>query len=73
MNNLGYLHPMYAQSLIEYGTPLELPFSKGWILKRSIPGTNQFDGMGCYPIFACQDWSAFHWSPIRLGDIIKKI
>lgn len=49
---------MYARSLIEYGEPLELPASQGWILKRPIPGTRQFDGMGCYPIFVCQDWSA---------------
>ncbi len=68
MNNLGYLHPMYAQSLIEYGAPLELPFSKGWILKRSIPGTNQFDGMGCYPIFACQDWSALGTDLDQVAD-----
>ena len=58
MNDSGYLHPLYAQSLVEYGTPLELPASKGWILKRPILETSEFDGMGCYPIFACQDWSA---------------
>lgn len=57
MNNSGYLHPFYAQSLTEFGEPLELPASKGWILKRPISETDQFDGMGCYPIFACQDWS----------------
>ena len=54
----GYMHPLYAQSLIEFGEPLELPASKSWILKRPIQGTSNFDGMGCYPIFACQDWSA---------------
>jgi len=57
MSNSGYLHPLYAQSLIEFGEPMELPTSKGWILKRSIPGTSYFDGMGCYPIFMCEDWS----------------
>jgi Acetyltransferase (GNAT) domain len=56
MNHSGYLHPMYAQSLIEFGEPLELPASKGWILKRPILGTSHFDGMGSYPIFVCQDW-----------------
>ena len=57
MSNSGYLHPLYAQSLIEFGEPVELPASKGWILKRPIPGTTLFDGMGCYPIFMCESWS----------------
>lgn len=58
MKNTGYLHPLYAQSLSAFGEPLELPASKGWILRRSIPGTMEFDGMGCYPLFSCQDWSS---------------
>lgn len=57
MSNSGYLHPLYAQSLSEFGEPLELSSSKGWILKRPITGTSFMDGMGPYPIFACQDWS----------------
>ena len=57
MISSGYLHPLYAQSLAEFGEPLELPASKGWILKRPIPGTSFADGMGPYPIFTCQDWS----------------
>ena len=57
MNSSGYLHSLYSLSLIEFGEPLELPASKGWILKRPIFGTSEFDGMGCYPIFTCQDWS----------------
>jgi hypothetical protein len=57
MSNSGYLHPLYSRSLSEFGEPLELPASKGWILKRSIPGTSRFDGMGCYPIFTCENWS----------------
>jgi hypothetical protein len=57
MTNSGYLHPLYAQSLTEFGEPIELPASEGWILKRPIHETSQFDGIGCYPIFACKDWS----------------
>ena len=57
MNRKGYLHPLYPQSLIEFGEPVELPASEGWILKRPIPGTSLFDGMGCYPIFVCKRWS----------------
>lgn len=52
-----YLHPGYAESLREFGEPLELPNSGGWLLKRRIPGTDLFDAMGCYPLFCCRDWS----------------
>ncbi len=54
----GYVHPDYARSLAEYGMPQELPRCGGWILKRTIPGTPYHDAMGCYPLFACRDWSA---------------
>jgi hypothetical protein len=54
----GYLHPGYACSLAEFGIPRELPESRGWILERSIPGTDYCDAMGCYPLFACQNWRA---------------
>jgi len=32
----GYAHPTYAQSLAEFGTPLELSRCGGWILVREI-------------------------------------
>lgn len=47
----GYIHPGYAESLTEFGTPRELPRSKGWILKCQIPGFSDYDAMGCYPLF----------------------
>jgi hypothetical protein len=53
----GYMHPGYAASLAEFGTPLELPKCGGWILERKIPGTSYSDAMGCYPLFACKNWS----------------
>lgn len=56
----GYLHPSYAQSLAEIGTPRELFHSRGWILERQIPGIPYHDAMGCYPLFVCQDWSQLH-------------
>ncbi len=52
-----YSHPLYALSLAEFGTPRELPQCGGWFLERQIPGFPYRDGMGCYPIFTCQDWS----------------
>lgn len=56
----GYLHPGYAASLAEFGTPRLLPRSEGWILVRKIPGFPFCDGMGCYPLFACRDWEGLH-------------
>lgn len=53
----GYLHPSYAYSLKEFGTPCQLPRCRGWILKRQIPGFSYHDAMGCYPLFVCDDWS----------------
>src|SRR5436190_23288915 len=56
----GYMHPRYAQSLAEFGSPRHLPRSGGWILEREIPGFPYRDAMGCYPLFACRDWSRLH-------------
>jgi hypothetical protein len=53
----GYAHPKYAESLAEFGVPRVLPHCKGWILRRKVPDFPYHDGMGCYPLFACQDWS----------------
>ena len=53
----GYLHPAYAASLSEFGEPFSLPRCGGWLLKRTIPNTSLADAMGCYPLFACEDWS----------------
>jgi hypothetical protein len=52
-----YMHPQYARSLAEFGIPRELPKCRGWILQRQIPGFPYYDGMGCYPLFSCQDWA----------------
>ncbi len=63
---VGYAHHRYAESLREYGEPRELPHSGGWILERPIPGTPFKDAMGCYPLFACRDWT-------RLSDDMKQV
>jgi hypothetical protein len=57
MEPSGYLHPGYAASLTEFGTLRPLPRSGGWILVRAIPSSEARDAMGCYPLFACRDWS----------------
>ena len=53
----GYAHSGYVESLCEFGLPLQLPGSGGWVIQREIPGHGCHDAMGCYPMFACQDWS----------------
>jgi hypothetical protein len=55
----GYLHPLYAKSLSEFGTPVELSQCGGWLLERTIPNSDLKDAMGCYPLFCCTDWTRF--------------
>jgi hypothetical protein len=64
----GYAHPKYADSLAEFGVPRRLPQCKGWILQRKIPGFPYHDGMGCYPLFACRNWSRLHADLDDLGS-----
>lgn len=64
----GYLHPSYAESLMEFGTPRELPQCGGWILERQIPGFPFYDAMGCYPLFACRDWSQLNADLESVGN-----
>lgn len=65
----GYLHPLYAASLAEFGDPRQLPRSGGWILARKIPGTNSLcDGMGTYPLFCCPDWRELKHDLQELSD-----
>jgi hypothetical protein len=66
--NTGYLHPDYAASLAEFGATRELPRCRGWIIKRQIPGFPFYDGMGCYPLFACQDWSKLRIDLDEIGE-----
>lgn len=64
----GYEHPAYAQSLMEFGTPRHLPNSGGWVLERPIDKLPYCDAMGCYPLFACADWSGLQADLDELAD-----
>jgi hypothetical protein len=64
----GYAHPKYADSLAEFGVPRELSQCKGWILQRKVPGFPYHDGMGSYPLFACQDWSRLYTDLENIGN-----
>lgn len=49
-NITGFLHPLYAASLAEFGTMRELPEGGGWILERKILGIPYRDAMGLLSI-----------------------
>jgi hypothetical protein len=54
----------------DFGKPRALPHSGGWVLERDIPGFADKDAMGCYPIFACQNWSRLHMDMENLANEI---
>jgi hypothetical protein len=64
----GYTHAGYAAALAEFGSPRLLPGCGGWILERPIPHTHHRDAMGCYPLFACVEWSRLREDLDALGD-----
>ena len=69
----GYGHPGYAASLAEFGSVKKLSACGGWILKRPIPGFSSYDGMGCYPLFTCHDWSMIQSDLERVGHELVAI
>ena len=66
----GYLHSGYAASLSEFGTPISLPESDGWLLQRPIWKTGLVDAMGPYPLFCCQNWARL---PLDLMGLAGRI
>ncbi|HZT60168.1 MAG TPA: GNAT family N-acetyltransferase [Pyrinomonadaceae bacterium] len=69
----GYLHPAYAESLSDLGSPRQLPRCRGWLLQRRIPGTAFQDAMGCYPIFSCADWRGLRDDLDELGGELLSV
>ncbi len=67
MPGSGYLHPDYARSLSEFGTPRRLPMSGGWVLDRPIGETGAVDASGCYPLFCCERWASLPADLEHLG------
>ena len=53
----GYSDAGYAASLSEFGEPLPLSRSGGWLLKRAVPDGSAADLAGPYPLFSCADWA----------------
>ncbi len=69
----GYVSAQYARSLAEFGIPLELPRSGGWLLRRPIATPGFVDAMGCYPLFACADWSTLAEDLAELPEEIVSV
>jgi hypothetical protein len=64
----GYASSAYAHSLSDFGEPLFLARSGGWLLVRKLDEHPDFsDAMGCYPIFSCPRWSALETDVEELG------
>jgi hypothetical protein len=63
----------YAKSLHSLGEPIELVACGGWILKRRIPQSALYDAMGCYPLFACRDWTRLGSDLDGLGDTLVSL
>jgi hypothetical protein len=63
----GYRSHLYVDSLAEFGTPLHLPRSDAWVLKRPIPASAEHDAIGCYPLFNCVNWHALGADLDELG------
>lgn len=70
---MGYLSAAYAQAWAEWGAPRHLPGSGGWLLVRPIPGCDWQDAMGCYPLFACSDWSHLAQDLAMLQDDLVSV
>jgi len=69
----GYSHPDYAASLTEFGRLRALPRSSGWLLERPIIHTPYRDAMGCYPLFACSDWSKLNLDLEELNNDLVSV
>ena len=69
----GYAARAYAESLSEFGELIHLPRSDGYLLKRAIPGTSDYDVMGSYPQFCCKDWSMLSEDLAELSDEIISV
>ena len=69
----GYHSADYAASLSEFGAPLPLHRSGGWLLKRAIAASEQCDAMSCYPLFTCDDWAKLPADLDALGNELVSV
>lgn len=74
MSQTGYLHSDYARSLQAHGRPLLLRHSRGRLLARTVPGLQDEDAGGCYPLFCCTHWDALGEDLFELrGSLVSAV
>jgi hypothetical protein len=69
----GYRSAAYAQSLGFAGTPVELPQSGGWVIRRAIRDSCSHDAMGLYPYLCCSRWDALEFDLEALSQQVVLI
>ena len=67
----GYSSEAYARSLGHLGDVVALPASGGWLLAAVVPGHDERDGRGPYPLFSCADWSPLADDLASLEDLVS--
>ena len=71
---MSYESDLYVKALEEFGAPLELSRSGGWILRRPIPETEYQDATGPYPLFCCREWSGLKHDIAELaGQLVSLV
>lgn len=71
--DLAYADPAYAASLAEFGEPVGLRRSGGWLLERPIHGTGHHDLTGPYPLFSCVDWDRLEADLVDQDDAVSVV
>jgi hypothetical protein len=69
----AYADPRYARSLGEFGVPTLLPRSGASLLRRPIESGDEYDAMGCYPLFTCPNWSGLADDLAELGSELVSV
>ena len=69
----AYAGPRYAEALAEWGTPVELGGSAGWLLEQPIEVSALHDARGCYPVFSCRDWQGLPADLKRLDEKLVSV
>jgi hypothetical protein len=68
----GDVHSDYAESLSQFGAPLRLPKSGGWLPKRLVDAIRT-DAMGTYRLFAYSDWKSLKTDFNLLGKSLVSV
>jgi hypothetical protein len=68
---VGYLSSRYASSHAEFGTPVTLPRSRGWLLVRPVPGSGMRDAIAGFRRLVCADWSGLAADLREANDLVS--